>query len=101
MAGPTGNNQINFRRKAPWHRISVAAALCVFLPISISSDDPPYMVDVVQEYALALEEMYFTETELIQTARNAFLYSIKGQKYLPVFDSWVEEFIGNTRIKSH
>ena len=59
------------------------------------------MVDVVQEYALALEEMHFTETELIQTARNESLYSIKGQKYLPAFDSWVEEFIGNTRIKSH
>lgn len=65
------------------------------VPISISSDDPPYMVDLVQEYALALEEMHFTEDELIQTARNAFAYSIKGQKYLERFDTWVEEFRRN------
>lgn len=62
------------------------------VPISISSDDPPYMVDLVQEYAIALEEMHFTEDELIQTARNAFAYSIKGQKYLEQFDAWVNEF---------
>lgn len=44
---------------------------------------------------LALEEMHFTEDELIQTARNAFAYSIKGQKYLERFDTWVEEFRRN------
>ncbi len=71
------------------------------IPISISSDDPPYMVDLVQEYALALEKMHFTEDELIQTARNAFLYSIKGQKYLPVFDQWASGFIDNKCNKSH
>lgn len=65
------------------------------VPVSISSDDPPYMVDLVQEYAIALDEMHFTEDELIRTARNAFAYSIKGQKYLEQFDAWVEAFRKN------
>ncbi len=62
------------------------------VPVSISSDDPPYMVDMVQEYALALEEMRLSEEELIEVARNGFAYSIKGQKYLSQFDAWVENF---------
>jgi len=62
------------------------------IPVSISSDDPPYMVDVVQEMTNAIEKMGFTEEEIIKCARNAFAYSIKGQKYLGLFDRWVEDF---------
>ncbi len=62
------------------------------VPVSISSDDPPYMTDLVQEYVLAIEEMGLTEDELIAVARNAFKYSIKGERYLPLFDTWVADF---------
>ncbi len=62
------------------------------VPVSISSDDPPYMMDLVQEYALCLEELKLTEDELIACARNGFVYSVRGQKYLPVFDKWVADF---------
>lgn len=62
------------------------------IPISINSDDPPYMMDLVQEYGNALDGMGFTEEELITCARNAFQYSIKGQKYLGLFDKWIADF---------
>ena len=35
--------------------------------------------------------MGFTEQELIDMARNAFKFSIKGDKYLPLFDRWKSE----------
>lgn len=62
------------------------------VPVSISSDDPPYLLDLVQEYAFALDVLKLSEDELIQCARNGFEYSIRGQKYLPVFDEWVRTF---------
>ena len=70
----------------------ITAMMRAGIPVSISSDDPPYMVDVVQEYAHALDDMGFTEDELVRCARNAFAYSIKGQKYLGLFDKWIEDF---------
>lgn len=68
------------------------------IPVSISSDDPPYMIDLVQEYATTIEKMGFTEDELIGCARNAFAYSIKGDKYLGLFDKWIEDFYRNEKI---
>ncbi len=62
------------------------------VPVSISTDDPPYTQDMIQEYAFMLEQVEITEDEMITCARNAFEYSIRGQKYLPAFDKWVEEF---------
>ena len=62
------------------------------IPVSISSDDPPYMVDLVQEFGTAIELMGLSEDEIIEIARNGFAYSIKGQKYLGLFDKWIEDF---------
>ncbi len=62
------------------------------IPCSLNSDDPPYSGDLIQQYARALSRIGLEEDELIEVARNAFAYSIKGQKYLPVFDAWVENW---------
>lgn len=61
------------------------------VPVSISTDDPPYTRSLCEEYEYALEKMKISEEELIQVARNGFLYSICGQKYLSQFDKWVAE----------
>lgn len=60
------------------------------VPVSISSDDPPYVNTLTEEYEKAISEMGLSEKELIKVARNAFLYSIHGQKYLEKFDSWAK-----------
>lgn len=62
------------------------------VPCSINSDNPPYSDDLVQNYAKALDLMRFTEEELLAMARNAFLYSIKGQRHLETFDRWQKEW---------
>ena len=60
------------------------------VPVSISSDDPPYVNSLNEEYEKAITQMGLTLEELVQIARNAFAYSIRGQKYLPRFDAWME-----------
>ena len=59
---------------------------------SISSDDPPYVGNLLTEYAWTVEQLGFDEDRLIAVARNAFAYSIKGQHHLPAFDTWVENW---------
>lgn len=61
------------------------------IPCSINSDNPPYSDNLVENYIKAVDLMNFTEDELLDMARNAFSYSIKGQKYLDELDSWIEE----------
>ena len=62
------------------------------VPVSISSDDPPYTCSMTEELILDAEKMGLTEAELIQIIRNGFAYSISGQHLLPQFDAWVERF---------
>lgn len=62
------------------------------IPCSINSDDPPYSGDLVQQYARMLSLVGVSEEDLIHMARNAFAYSIHGQKYLPIFDAWYREW---------
>ncbi|GEM_PF-1141968 len=64
------------------------------IPCSVNSDDPPYSGDLVQQYARMLSLVGMEEHELINMARNAFEYSIRGKKYLPLFDEWCNNNIG-------
>lgn len=57
---------------------------------SISSDDPPYVGDLLWEYQGVVENLGFGEAEIIKLARNSLAYSIKGQHHLPAFDMWVK-----------
>lgn len=62
------------------------------VPVSISTDDPPYLSDLIEELSVDVDKMHLTENEFIQILRNGFEYSISGQKYLKEFDDWVERF---------
>lgn len=62
------------------------------IPCSINSDDPPYSGDLIQQYARTLSLIGMEEDELIEMGRNAFVYSIRAQKYLPIFDEWLERW---------
>lgn len=59
---------------------------------SISSDDPPYVGDLLWEYQGVVEDLGFDEDTLITVARNSLAYSIKGQHHLPAFDAWVRNW---------
>lgn len=59
---------------------------------SISSDDPPYVGDLIQEYESVADEIGFGEDQMIKLARNSLAYSIKGQHLLPRFDEWVADW---------
>ncbi len=59
---------------------------------SISSDDPPYVGDLLYEYEGVVEEIGFDEDQIITLARNSLEYSIKGKHLLPRFDEWVEKW---------
>ena len=61
------------------------------IPCSINSDNPPCSDNLNENYEKAVDLMGFTEQELIDMARNAFKFSIKGDKYLPLFDRWKSE----------
>lgn len=87
---PTSNIRSGAAKSYEMH--STTELMRAGVPVSISSDDPPYLTDLVQEYALAIVKMGFTEEELVEVARNAFKYSIKGQKYLSTFDDWISNF---------
>jgi len=63
------------------------------VPCSINSDNPPYSDDLVQNYAKALDQMGFSEEELLEMARNAFVYSIQGKRHLPAYDEWEKEWL--------
>lgn len=62
------------------------------VPVSISSDDPPYCKTLTEELMLDMEKMELTEEEMVRVIRNGFAYSICGKHYLPMFDAWVKEF---------
>ena len=62
------------------------------VPVSISSDDPPYTYSMTDELILDAEKMGLSEDEMIRIIRNGFEYSISGSHLLPQFDSWVEEW---------
>ena len=59
---------------------------------SISSDDPPYVGDLICEFEGVADEIGFTEDQLITLARNSLQYSINGQHLLPKFDAWVADW---------
>ena len=59
---------------------------------SISSDDPPYVGDLLWEYQGVVENLGFDEDRIITLARNSLEYSIKGQHHLPAFDAWVKQW---------
>ena len=59
---------------------------------SISSDDPPYVGNLLYEYEGVADEIGFDESQIIELARNSLAYSIKGQHLLPRFDAWVENW---------
>lgn len=61
------------------------------IPCSINSDNPPCSDNLNQNYEKAIDLMGFTEQELVDMARIAFKFSIKGDKYLPLFDRWKSE----------
>lgn len=87
---PVSNTLSGAARKGEEHP---AVTLMRFgVPVSISSDDPPYVNTLSEEYEAAVEKIGFSESELIQAARNAFAYSIRGQKYIPLFDEWAEKY---------
>ena len=62
------------------------------VPVSISTDDPPYCVTMIEELEIDMEKMGLTEQEMIKIIRNGFAYGIDGKKYLPMFDAWVKDF---------
>ena len=59
---------------------------------SVSSDDPPYVGDLLWEYQGLVENLGFSEDEIIKLARNSLEYSIKGQHHLSNFDNWVRQW---------
>lgn len=62
------------------------------VPVSISSDDPPYCLTLTEELMTDMEKMELTEDEMVHVIRNGFAYSICGKHYLPMFDAWVKNF---------
>lgn len=62
------------------------------IPVSISSDDPPYCLSLTEEWLMDSEKMNLSFDEVEKIARNAFAYSIRGKKYLPVFESYSRNF---------
>lgn len=56
---------------------------------SISSDDPPYVGNLLYEYEGVVDEIGLNEDQIITLARNSIEYSIKGQHLLPKFEEWV------------
>lgn len=73
--------------KHPIKPLTQAGVVC-----SISSDDPPYVGDLLWEYQGVAENLGFDEDALITLARNSLAYSIKGQRHLPAFDAWVKDW---------
>jgi adenosine deaminase len=67
--------------------LTAAGVLC-----SISSDDPPYVGDLLWEYEGVADEVGFDEDQMIAFARNSLEYSICGQHHLPAFDHWVQSW---------
>jgi len=63
------------------------------VPVSISSDDPPYTMSLTDELKTDMESMELTEEEMLRVIRNGFVYSISGRRYLPMFDAWVDAFL--------
>lgn len=59
---------------------------------SISSDDPPYVGDLIWEYEGVAGVIGFDEDQMIRLARNSLQYSIKGQHLLPRFEAWVADW---------
>lgn len=59
---------------------------------SVSSDDPPYIGNLLWEYQGLVDELGFGKQEILTLARNAYLYSIKGHHLLSAFDAWVENW---------
>jgi adenosine deaminase len=59
---------------------------------SVSSDDPPYVGDLLWEYQGVVENLGFSEDEIIKLARNSLEYSIKGQHHLSNFDNWTRQW---------
>ena len=57
---------------------------------SISSDDPPYVGNLLYEYEGAADGIGLSEAQIIELARNSLAYSIKGQHLLNRFDAWLE-----------
>lgn len=62
------------------------------VPVSISTDDPPYCLNMIEELETDMDRMHLTEQDMIKVLRNAFAYGIEGKKYLPMFDAWVKAF---------
>lgn len=62
------------------------------VPVSISTDDPPYCLTMIEELETDMEKMHLTEQEMVKVIRNGFAYGIDGKKYLPMFDAWVKAF---------
>ncbi|MDO4492537.1 MAG: adenosine deaminase [Clostridia bacterium] len=63
---------------------------------SVSSDDPPYVGDLLWEYEGLVTNLGFGEDELIRVGRNALEYSIKGQHHLAAFDAWAKAWKDGT-----
>lgn len=70
----------------------ISAFMDAGIPCSVSSDDPPYIGNLIREYQGLVEELGFGEAEILTLARNAYQYSIKGQHLLPAFDAWVNQW---------
>lgn len=61
------------------------------VPCVITSRMPELGADLLQGYASALDKLGIGQQTLATLARNAFYYSIHGQRHLPEFETWAGE----------
>lgn len=59
---------------------------------SVSSDDPPYVGNLLREYEYVADVLNFDEDQILTLARNSLFYSIRGKHHLGAFDSWAENW---------
>lgn len=63
---------------------------------SVSSDDPPYVGNLLREYEHLADVLDFDEDRIFTVARNSLAYSIRGRNHLDAFDAWVRDWRART-----
>ena len=64
---------------------------------SLNSDDPAFFGNLIAEYERAAEQMKLTQDQLIACNYNSLRYSIRGQKYVPVLEVWLKNWVQQNR----
>lgn len=78
-----------------WNSYPLRAFLNAGIPVSISSDDPPYFyLDMCENLIKAAEQFQLTENEVISLVKNAFEYNFAGQEHLQK----VEEYLAAIKL---